>query len=373
MSAMRAWTFGVLSVATGLKLSGEIPVDASNATSSGAAHKFAKHFKHFVKAAEVAEVTKPVQDIPTGAPVKSVHLRAQSKATSAVGTRKSKARVSTSGEEEEEEGCGALTSFPNAKPKDYRNARKTKYDTAKKKQVDVTFAAGDTVEFECEKGFTVDGALDGDTVFDVDCLDKGYYEPKGTCLKASKCGSLPEISHAAPTGKTKTGGKVEFACMKGFSLDGEKVVEGGEGHNSHFDLKCIEFKGEYEEFRGECSSYMFMPAHEVTAMYNQVFEALFEASCKSTLKKDFGKSGEPPAGLDSACAKIKIGDSSKCDDLVKQIKDDFKTKKGELDSHNDEEKEDWFEEKSDAPNVNDEAHKFCSDLFEVLRVQTDEK
>jgi len=266
-----------------------------------------------------------------------------------------------------------LTSFPNAKPKNYRDGRKTKYDTEKKKQVDVTFAAGDTVEFECEKGFTVDGASEGDTVFDVDCLDEGYYEPKGTCLKASKCGSLPQISHAAPTGETKAGGKVEYACMKGFSLDGEKVVQGGEGHNSHFDLKCIDFKGEYEEFRGECSSYMFMPAHEMTANYNEVFEALFQASCEDTLKTDFGKGGKPPAGLDTACSKIKIGDGSKCSSLVTQIKADFKTKKDALKSHNDESEEDWFEEKSDAPNVDDEAKSFCSDLFDVLKVQTDDK
>lgn len=352
-------------------MNAEIPVDAD---SSGAAHKFANHFHKFVKAAEAADAPKKVEmvPVPTHSPAKAVHLRAKSKATSAVGAHKSKARVAVRGGDDEEDGCGALTSFPNAKPKDYRDARKTKYDTAQKKQVDVTFAAGDTIEFECEKGFTVDGANDGDTVFDVECNDKGYYEPKGTCVKASKCGSLPQIPHAAPTGKTKAGGKVEFACMKGFSLDGEKVVEGGEGHNSHFDLKCIDFKGEYEEFRGECSSYAFMPAHEITAMYSQVFEALFEASCKSTLKKEFGKSGEPPAGLDGACAKIKIGDASKCDSLVTEIKDDFKKKKKELDEHNDEEKEDWFEEKSDAPNVDDEAHKFCSDLFEVLKVQSDE-
>jgi len=44
-----------------------------------------------------------------------------------------------------------------------------------------------------------------------------------------------------------------------------------------------------------------------------------------------------------------------------------------LDAQNDEKKEDWFEEKSDAPNVDDESHEFCSDLFEVLRVQADEK
>merc|ERR1719329_886153 len=216
--------------------------------------------------------------VPTSA--KAVHLRAKSKATSAVGAHKSKARVAV--RDGDEDGCGALTSFPNAKPKDYRNARKTKYDTDAKKQVDVTFAAGDTIEFECEKGFTVDGASDGDTIFDVECNDKGYYEPAGTCIKASKCGSLPQIPHAAPTGKVIKG-SVEFACMKGYSTDGEKVVEGID-LNSHFKLKCIEFKGEYETFRGECSSYAFIPAHEITAEYTKVFEALFEASCKDTLK-----------------------------------------------------------------------------------------
>jgi hypothetical protein len=282
--------------------------------------------------------------------------------------------------EDEDKGCGLLESFPNAKPKDYRDARKSRYDQDAKKSVPNIFVAGDIIDFECNSGYTTDGAADGETEFEVECLEEGYYKPKGVCSKASKCGALPEIDSAAPTGKSDRGG-VEFACIKGYSLDGEKVVAGGEGKNNHFKLKCVEFKGQYEKFSGKCQPYAFVPATETIRMYNDVFEALFRVSCKSTLKKEFGKCGdkacEPPAGLDGACAKITHGDDasdkkSECDKLVSDIKKDFEDKKKDREDFDKEEKRDgnWFKDDKDneRPHLNDEADTFCKDLWGVLKV-----
>merc|ERR1719164_379631 len=94
-----------------------------------------------------------------------------------------------------------MKEFPNAKPKDYKDSRKTMYDKELKKEVPVTFTAGDKVEFECAKGFTTTGAKDGEVGFEVECTDMGYYKPSQVCVKVTPCGDLPVIEHAKATGK----------------------------------------------------------------------------------------------------------------------------------------------------------------------------
>lgn len=289
-----------------------------------------------------------------------------------------KVQVNHIAEKGDDEGCGLLTSFPNSKAADYKDSRKTKYDKDAKKSVKNTFKGGDTIKFKCESGFTTDGSKDGDAEFEVECKDEGYFNPKGVCSKASKCGKLPKIDNAAPTGKTSDG-KTQFTCIKGYSLDGEKVVEGGEGKNSLFDVKCIDFKGTYQEFTGKCQPWAFVPATETIRMYNDVFKALFVVSCKGTMKKEFGNCGDkdcaPPEGLDSACGKISHDEDgkkkSKCKTLVSKIKSDFKSKESDRKTFDKENKRDdnWMEtEEKKRPHLNDESEKFCSNLWGVLKV-----
>lgn len=270
-------------------------------------------------------------------------------------------------------GCGSLESFPHARPKDYADARDTKYDSETKETVPVTFAAGDVIPFECVRGYTIDGAKDGAVEFDVTCDEHGYYKPSGVCLKASKCGKLPHIPHATPTGKTD-GNKVEFACSSGYSLDGEKVLEGGFGKNRFFELKCVEFTGSYDEFTGECKPYAFVPSTETIRIYNQVTEALFIVSCKNRLRNSFGASetGQAPSGLEKVCGKFSdAGVKGECNGLISGIKSDFESqwKKRQEQS----EGKDWEElEKEDLPGIGEEAQAFCVELWGLLQMPTED-
>jgi len=268
---------------------------------------------------------------------------------------------------DQKETCGPLSQYAHARPQNYKDGRKTKYDAEAKKTVDVTFVAGDSIAFECVPGYTTDGAKDGPRDFTVECSTMGYFKPSAVCLEALKCGALPDISHAAPTGKVGKG-HVQFACSPGYSLDGHKVTPGGLGKNSHFDITCVEFSGQYEPFTGACKPYAFVPSTETARIYNKVSEALFVVSCKGTLKEAFGASGAPPEGLDAACSKIQ--DSAKqgeCQGLVSKVKSDFETKKGDRETHDEKAKKEWFEEKAkDRPGVSDEATEFCSKLWKLL-------
>merc|ERR1740129_2649572 len=65
--------------------------------------------------------------------------------------------------------CGDLPTPPHAKPKNYADSKKTKYDTEAKKTVDLAFAAGAMIPFKCVPGYTTDGTKDGKDTFDVEC------------------------------------------------------------------------------------------------------------------------------------------------------------------------------------------------------------
>merc|ERR1719247_1926606 len=97
------------------------------------------------------------------------------------------------------DSCGKLASYKNAKPKNYKDAMATKFNTKTKKQEAVTFQKGDKVDFKCLPGFTTDGSKDGKTVFTVTCSNMGYFKPGGVCVEASKCGAVPAIPHATAT------------------------------------------------------------------------------------------------------------------------------------------------------------------------------
>jgi len=266
------------------------------------------------------------------------------------------------------DNCGKVPSYSNARPKNYADARETKFDPEAKKQVPITFKAGDKIEFECKPGASTDGSKDGGKTFEVVCSDTGYFKPSAVCSKASKCGELPLIGHAKPTGKSD-GNNIQYACMAGYSLDGKKVVAGGFGKNKFFDVKCVEFSGAYAQPKESCTPFAFRPAKETIRLYNQVFEALFVVSCKGTLKTSFGK-GDAPS-LSGVCGNFKES-SGDCDGLVSKIKADFESKGQELDQHKKDNPKDWYEAApagaAPRPNINDEAQEFCDKLWGLLKM-----
>jgi len=263
-------------------------------------------------------------------------------------------------------GCGAAPTYAHAKPNNYADSKKTFYNTTSKQTEDVSFGAGDKIEFKCEAGYTTDGSKDGSDLFETECTELGYFKTQGSCVEASKCGALPNVSHALPTGKTTPAG-VEFACAQGYSLDGEKVVAGGLGRNRFFSLKCIEFTGAYEKFTGECKPYAFVASGETTRIYNQVAEALFIVSCKGTLKTSFAK-GELPSGIDKACSSFEDS-SAACQGLVSKIKGEFESELQARKEHDENAKKDWHEEKDpDRPGIGDEAQTFCTELWQLLEM-----
>jgi len=259
--------------------------------------------------------------------------------------------------------CGALTEQPDAKPANYKDARKTKYDKKTKKMVKVTFSAGDSIEFKCKRGFTVDGAKGGDTKFDVECTEAGYYKPAKTCIEVSKCVDPPTFPHAHVS--KMEGGKLEYSCDDGFSLDGEKVVVGGSGKNSLFGITCQEEAGIWTKWEGECQPFAFMAASKVIGIYNSVFGALFHHSCKNTIINEFGKLHGPNPGLDKVCSKLpkKEGD---CSPLVDKIKSDFEKMEKKRKEYEKDQGKDWYEKDPNAPGIVDEADKFCDKLWGLI-------
>lgn len=232
---------------------------------------------------------------------------------------------------DEKMSCGALKSYENAKPKNFADQKKTKYVDGK--HVDVTFSAGDTIDFECNMGYTTDGAKGGPTEFVVKCEDLGYYTTDAVCSKESKCGELPQIKNAMPTGKStpdKKGEKVQYTCNPGYSLDGEKRVP-GRTSQWLFEVQCSSWSGEYEGFEGKCQPFAFKPTGEVLGMYNEVFEVLFKVDCKGQLTVAKKKHDKPPPGLGDICSNLedKAGD---CGNLVGEIEAEFEKEPDEFEA-----------------------------------------
>ncbi|CAK0850483.1 unnamed protein product [Prorocentrum cordatum] len=294
--------------------------------------------------------------------------------------------------------CGPAPKYEHASPRNAADAKETKYVSGEG-HVEVTFSAGDQVEYKCSHGFSVDGSLDdGERTFTANCSELGYFKPGGVCLKASKCGKVPNISHAMPTGKTQTDGSVEFVCAHGYSLDGKRAVPGGLGANTLFLLKCVEFSGKYKESSmasaslprsclqarpgaGRPASGSLLVGGKIINMYNGVFNALFVVDCKdsATLKNGFGKMQGPPATLDSACGKFQDGAlAGQCSGLVATMKSEFSAKEQELKDHLKKvAKENAVFNMShpdkDRPSIDGEANEFCAALWGLLELpQKDE-
>lgn len=260
--------------------------------------------------------------------------------------------------------CGAAPAYKHAAPKNYADSRPTFYNKTSKKTEDVTFKPDDSIEYRCKDGFTTDGSKAGPTEFTVMCTEHGYYKPGGVCLAASACGPLPNISHAAPTGKTTKAGAAELACSRGYSLDGKEVLEGGLGKNRFFRLQCVEHSGTYENFEGECKPYAFVPEGEVVRIYHEVFGALFVVSCEGSLKTAFARK-ELPGTLSETCGTFEES-ATTCDGLVTEIKAKFADELVNREAAK--KKLDDLEEGVDLPNIDEEARAFCTGLWDLLKL-----
>lgn len=258
--------------------------------------------------------------------------------------------------------CGKAPFYPNSKPLSYEDSRDTRYSDGNFQEN--TFVAGQSITYKCDNGFTVDASAAGNTTYEVTCADQGYFMPSGACLKASKCGALPEIAFASPTGKEGVApGSIEFACQVGYSLDGEKVVAGGFGKNRFFPMRCQEFGG-WEQFNGECKPYAFMPSGKAAAMYTKVFDTLFGVTCKSSMHKRFEEGTGLPetstvcAGFDAATAD--------CEQLVGQLKADFESEQAARQAWEAEQGADWHKNPSGRPDIDDEADAFCASIWRLM-------
>jgi len=270
--------------------------------------------------------------------------------------------------------CGTLPKYGNAKPQNFADQMATFFNKVTKKREPKLYKTGDTVTFECLKGFTLDGSMTGNKTFATVCkgTDVPYFAPSGVCIKASKCGAVPMVKDAIVT-TTKVKGGFEFACNPGYSLDGEKVVAGGTQKNVLFTIKCIEFSSKYEVFKGKCQSYKFMAAGPAIAMTTNVFEALFTVNCKGRMVDSFGKftSGNVTTAPTVDCTKIttagaKVGGKS-CAQLVTAITTVFTSKKTAYLAAKDSPNREWFDKSTTDPNVETESMTFCKNMWALTQ------
>lgn len=247
--------------------------------------------------------------------------------------------------------CGKLKDFPNSKPD-------ISVDTTAR-----AYLTGDKVKYVCDRDHTIDGSKDGAKDFMVDCAEQNYYVPerKG-CVGASECGSMPCVRKAHITGKvegTSKNPKVELVCDDGYSLDGEKVVAGGNLNNAHLYLECT-FAGTWSvptNYLGKkgkaCEPFAFVPASGMIKMYNKVFEVLFIASCNTELTKWAEMKEEVPPKLKdgTVCGEYVADDKEgDCKGLVTDLKTLFKDAKG-------------------ADNDGFDAKGFCKDMWDLLKME----
>merc|ERR1719146_408548 len=212
------------------------------------------------------------------------------------------------GDVEDRETCGELPKYPASKPKNFGDTGGGMAGEPK------AFVADDEVMYVCERGTTTDGSKDGPTEFKSVCGENGYFVPdRHGCVAQSDCGSMPCIRKAHPTGKLKGSKKnpiVEMVCDAGYSLDGEKVIPGGNMDNAKLYLECLDI-GKWEapvDVLGKkgkaCEPFAFVPASGMIKMYNKVFEVLFIASCNKELTIWANNKEEVPPKLEdgTVCA-----------------------------------------------------------------------
>jgi hypothetical protein len=80
----------------------------------------------------------------------------------------------------------------------------------------------ESVRYDCETGHTVDGTADGDRGFTVTCQVTGLFGEPQSCSPIS-CGEPDTIANGnRPSGNLVYEDKLTYTCFNGFTLDGEK-------------------------------------------------------------------------------------------------------------------------------------------------------
>merc|ERR1719146_645353 len=232
------------------------------------------------------------------------------------------------GDVEDRETCGELPKYPASKPKNFGDTGGGMAGEPK------AFVADDEVMYVCERGTTTDGSKDGPTEFKSVCGENGYFVPdRHGCVAKSECGSMPCIRKAHPSGEikgTKKNPIVEMVCDAGYSLDGEKVIPGGNMDNAKLYLECLDI-GKWEapvDVLGKkgkaCEPFAFVPASGMIKMYNKVFEVLFIASCNKELTIWAEEQEKMPPKLeDGTVCGENVADDKEGD--CKSLVDDLKT------------------------------------------------
>jgi hypothetical protein len=260
--------------------------------------------------------------------------------------------------------CGKLPQLPNAKPANFQeNVRGMSH-------VSSAYLSGDEIKYKCKKDHTTDGSKEGAKEFKVACSEQNYYKPeKMGCIGASECGPVPCVRKAHITGKregTDKNPKIELVCDDGYSLDGEKVVPGGNMKNALLYLEC-DHAGQWQPpvnhvgKKGKvCTPFAFVPASGMIKMYNKVFAVLFVASCNTELTKWAEMKEELPPKLDdgTVCGEYVSDDKEgDCSALVDDLKTLFEDAKGgEID------------DKGDQVSTGFDAKGFCQDMWDLLKM-----
>jgi len=260
------------------------------------------------------------------------------------------------GDIEDRETCGTLPEYPNSKVKNFGDMAQGMASEAK------AFVAEDEISYKCDRDHTTDGAKDGPDEFKVLCGENGYFVPeKAGCVGKSECGPMPCVRKTHVTGKvegTKKNPKVELMCDAGYSLDGEKVIEGGNLDNALLYVECMDIGKwsvpvDYLGKKGKaCEPFAFVPASGMIKMYNKVFEVLFIASCNTELTK-WAEMEEkmPPKLEDGTVCGENVADDKEGD--CKSLVDDLKT---------------LFEDAKGAGNEGFDAKTFCGDMWDLLKM-----
>jgi hypothetical protein len=264
--------------------------------------------------------------------------------------------VMKDGEIEDRETCGELPKYPASKPKNFGDTGGGMAGEPK------AFVAEDEVTYVCDRDTTTNGAKEGPTEFKTVCGENGYFVPeKHGCVEKSECGAMPCVRKAHLSGKvtgTKKNPKVELLCDAGYSLDGEKVIEGGNMDNAKLYLECLDI-GKWEapvDYLGKkgkaCEPFAFVPASGMIKMYNKVFEVLFIASCNTELSKWAEEQEKMPPKLeDGTVCGENVADDKEGD--CKSLVDDLKT---------------LFEDAKGADNEGFDAKPFCKDMWDLLKM-----
>jgi hypothetical protein len=113
-------------------------------------------------------------------------------------------------------------------------------DTSKSKSSAVF---GESVEYTCANGFTIDGTAEGDTSFGISCQSNGQFGVGFDCSPIH-CGEPAEIANAGRESGARTfGDVVTYTCFEGFTIDGkrdsDKTFEATCGIHGHFEVTAV--------------------------------------------------------------------------------------------------------------------------------------